>query len=423
MTEINGPRLLEDLRAFSQIGGRPDGGLDRLAWTEADLEGRRWLADRMRACGLDARTDPALNVFGHLAASTGPWLLLGSHTDSVPRGGRLDGAYGTIAALEVLRALVEAHDSLAEHVEIVGWADEEGVRFENGLIGSRALAGELNPDDLEEQTDWQGEPVAVVLARAGVDLERINEAHEHLDFLNGYLELHIEQGPRMEADGFDLAVVTGIVGVHREKVRTEGVQNHAGTTPFRMRKDAGRAAARAVAGLRELVQAVDQEAVANVGAIHFDPGGINVVPGRAEFDLEVRHGNDAVVRGIVHTFHDRLHQICAEEGCRADADFRSYEPAVAMDAGVMAALERACQSLSSRVTKLASGAGHDASVMSRHVPTGMLFVPSIGGISHAPEENTSDEHLVVGARALLCAVREVTAALSGGRAQASTSGS
>ncbi len=399
MTEINGPRLLEDLRAFSQIGGRPDGGLDRLAWTEADLEGRRWLADRMRACGLDARTDPALNVFGHLAASTGPWLLLGSHTDSVPRGGRLDGAYGTIAALEVLRALVEAHDSLAEHVEIVGWADEEGVRFENGLIGSRALAGELNPDDLEEQTDWQGEPVAVVLARAGVDLERINEAHEHLDFLNGYLELHIEQGPRMEADGFDLAVVTGIVGVHREKVRTEGVQNHAGTTPFRMRKDAGRAAARAVAGLRELVQAVDQEAVANVGAIHFDPGGINVVPGRAEFDL------------------------CAEEGCRADADFRSYEPAVAMDAGVMAALERACQSLSSRVTKLASGAGHDASVMSRHVPTGMLFVPSIGGISHAPEENTSDEHLVLGARALLCAVREVTAALSGGRAQASTSGS
>lgn len=411
MTEISAGRLLEDLRAFSKIGGRPDGGLDRLAWTEADLEGRRWLASRMETAGLEARTDPALNVFGRLRASPGPWLLVGSHADSVPRGGRLDGAYGTIAALEVLRSLVEARDPLAEHVEIVGWADEEGVRFENGLIGSRAVAGELNPDDLEEQTDWQGEPVSAVLARAGVDLGRINEAHEHLEFINGYLELHIEQGPRMEADGFELAVVTGIVGVHREKVRIEGVQNHAGTTPFRLRKDAGRAAARTVAGLRELVQREDAEAVANVGAIHFYPGGINVVPGRADFDLEVRHLEDHAVRRIVDAVHEQLHRICSQEGCRADADLRAYDPAAAMDARVMAALERACQPLTGRVTRLASGAGHDASVMSRHVPTGMLFVPSIGGISHAPEENTSDEHLVLGARALMRAVHKVAATL------------
>ena len=412
MTDINPTRLLDDLGAFSRIGGRPDGGLDRLAWSEADLEGRRWLASRMEACGLQARTDPALNVFGHLPTSSGPWLLVGSHADSVPSGGRLDGAYGTIAALEVLRSLVEANHQLAEHVEVVGWADEEGVRFENGLIGSRAVAGELNPDDLEEQTDWQGEPVQSVLSRAGVDLERIAEAHEHLAFLNGYLELHIEQGPRMEADGFDLAIVTGIVGVHREKVRIEGVQNHAGTTPFRLRKDAGRAAARAVAGLRELVEGQDREAVANVGAIRFYPGGINVVPGRAEFDLEVRHLKDDVVRRIVEAFHERLHRICAEEGCRADADLRSYDPAAAMDPRVMEALERACRPLGRRLTRLASGAGHDASVMSRHVPTGMLFVPSIGGISHAPDENTSDEHLVLGARALLRGVQEVAAILA-----------
>jgi len=412
MSDLNPARLLDDLRAFSRIGGRPDGGLDRLAWSDADLEGRRWLASRLEACGLQARTDPALNVFGHLATSSGPWLLIGSHADSVPRGGRLDGAYGTIAALEVLRSLVETSHPLAEHVEVVGWADEEGVRFENGLIGSRAVAGELNPDDLEEQTDWQGEPVQSVLSRAGVELDRIAEAHEHLALINGYLELHIEQGPRMEADGFDLAIVTGIVGVHREKVRIEGVQNHAGTTPFRLRKDAGRAAARAVGGLRELVQDQDREAVANVGAIHFYPGGINVVPGRAEFDLEVRQLKDDVVRRIVDAFHERLHRICAEEGCRADADLRSYDPAAAMDPRVMEALERACRPLGRRLTRLASGAGHDASVMSRHVPTGMLFVPSIGGISHAPEENTSEEHLVLGARALLRGVQEVAAMLA-----------
>lgn len=411
MTDINPARLLEDLRAFSRIGGRPDGGLDRLAWSDADLEGRRWLAARMQASGLEARTDAALNVFGHLPAGTGPWLLVGSHADSVPRGGRLDGAYGTIAAVEVLRSLVEARDPLADHVEIVGWADEEGVRFENGLIGSRAVAGELNPDDLEEQTDWQGQPARDVLSRAGVDLERISEAHEHLSSLTGYLELHIEQGPRMDADGYDLAIVTGIVAVHREKVRIEGMQNHAGTTPFRLRRDAGRAAARAVAGLRELVQEQDGEAVANVGAIHFYPGGINVIPGRAEFDLEVRHLKDDVVRRIVDAFHDGLHRICAEEGCRADADLRSYDQAAAMDPRVMAALERACTPLGRRLTKLASGAGHDASAMSRHLPTGMLFVPSISGISHAPEEKTSDEHLVLGARALMRGVHEVVAVL------------
>jgi beta-ureidopropionase / N-carbamoyl-L-amino-acid hydrolase len=201
--------------------------------------------------------------------------------------------------------------------------------------------------------------------------------------------------------------------VQREKVRIEGVQNHAGTTPFRLRKDAGRAAARTVAGLRELVEDHDGEAVANVGAIHFYPGGVNVVPGRAEFDLEVRHVKDGVVRRIVDAFHERLHGICAEEGCRADADLRSYFPAAALDSRVMDALERACRPLGRRMTRLASGAGHDASVLSRHVPTGMLFVPSIGGISHAPEENTSDEHLVLGARALMRGVHEVAAILRG----------
>lgn len=405
--DINGDRLLADLRAFSTIGGRPDGGLDRLAWSPADLEGRRWFARRMREAGLEVWTDQACNVFGHAPSGRGPWLLLGSHGDSVPRGGRLDGAYGVVAALEVVRVLLESKDPLADRVEAVSFADEEGVRFGEGLLGSAALAGEINVERLRGKRDWQGVPVADVLREAGVDLERMVDARRHLPDVWAYLELHIEQGPRMEEAGTDLGVVTGIVGVHREHVTITGEQNHAGTTPFRLRHDAGRAAARTIAGLRELVQEVDAEAVANVGVIEFFPGGINVVPGRAEFDLEVRHLDAAVVSRIVTAFRERLEARCSEEGCRGLVELRSSIPPARMDERLMAALERACARLDRNPGRLVSGAGHDAQGMARHVPAGMLFVPSKRGISHAPEEDTSDEHLMLGARALLAGVREV----------------
>src|SRR5438132_9781900 len=285
VSEINGERLLADLRTLAAIGGLPDGGVDRLAWSEHDLAGRRWFAERMSEAGIEARVDAALNIFGHLPGTVGPWVLTGSHLDSVPNGGRLDGAYGAGAALEVLRTLAESGDPLAEQLEIVGFADEEGVRFESGLIGSLALVGELDIERLRDGLDWQGVPIRQVLAGAGRDLDRLLEAQQHRDSIKDFLELHIEQGPRMEADKIDLAVVTGIVGVHREHIRVIGEQNHAGTTPFTHRKDAGRAGARAVAGIREVVQSVADDAVANVGVIRFDPGGINVVPGLAEFDL------------------------------------------------------------------------------------------------------------------------------------------
>src|SRR5207247_540150 len=212
VTDVNGDRLLDDLRALSTIGAQPDGGVDRLAWSDADLAGRRWYAERIREAGLEPRVDVALNVFGHLPGSGGPWLLTGSHLDSVPDGGRLDGAYGAVAALEVLRTLAESSDSVAERIEIVGFA---------------------------------------------------------------------------EAEGTDLASVSGIVGVHRQRIQVIGTQNHAGTTPFRLRHDAGRAAARAASQLQDLVLAADSEAVANIGMMHFEPGGVNVIPGRAEFTLEI----------------------------------------------------------------------------------------------------------------------------------------
>ncbi len=409
MSDINGERLLADLQALAAIGGLPDGGVDRLAWSEADLAGRHWFAERMREAGIEPRVDAALNVFGHLPGTTGPWLPTGSHLDSVPNGGRLDGAYGAVAALEVLRTLAESRDPLAEQLEIVGFADEEGVRFEVGLIGSLALVGELDIERLRDGLDWQGVPVRQVLATAGRDLDRMVEVQQHRHSIKGFVELHVEQGPRMEADGIDLAVVTGIVGVHRQRIEIQGTQNHAGTTPFRLRHDAGRAASRAAAELRDLVLGVDAAAVANIGSMQFHPGGVNVIPGRAQFTLEVRHLDERVIGEAVWAFATRLERICVEEGCRAEVELLSSVPPAPMDPTVIDALEQACKELRPRPARLSSGAGHDAAVLSRHVPSGMIFVPSVGGVSHSPRETTSDEHLLLGAQALLRGIRAVAA--------------
>lgn len=405
VSDINEERLLSDLRTLSTIGGRTDGGIDRLAWSDADLAGRRWFADRIREAGLEARLDEALNVFGHVPGASGPFVLTGSHLDSVPEGGRLDGAYGAVAALEVLRTLAESGDPLAGRIEIVGFADEEGVRFAIGLIGSLALTGDLKLEQLRDAQDERGTPITQVLANAGREFDRLGDARRHLASIATFLELHIEQGPRMEAAGMDLAVVTGIVGVHRQRVRILGMQNHAGTTPLPLRRDAGRAAARAAAGLYELVQGIDGDAVANIGVMTFDPGGVNIIPGRASFTLEVRHLGEPIVRRIVDAFRRQLETICDQEGCSADAELLSWVPPAPMDPTAMDDIEAACRELGKPPSRLWSGAGHDAAVLSHHVPSGMLFVPSIGGVSHAPQESTSDEHLVLGARALLRAVR------------------
>jgi N-carbamoyl-L-amino-acid hydrolase len=409
VSDINGERLLADLRALAAIGGLPDGGVDRLAWSDHDLAGRRWFAERMGEAGIEARVDAALNVFGHMPGTTGPWLLTGSHLDTVPNGGRLDGAYGAVTALEVLRTLAESGDPLAQEVEIVGFADEEGVRFEFGLIGSLALVGELDIERLRDGLDWQGVAIHQVLATAGRDLDRMLEAQQHLPSIKAFLELHIEQGPRMEADGIDLAVVTGIVGVHRQRIEIQGTQNHAGTTPFRLRHDAGRAAARVAAELRDVVQGVNADVVANIGSMRFHPGGVNVIPGRAQFTVEARHLDAGVLGEAVWAFATRLERICAEEGCRVEVELLSSVPPAPMDPTVTDALGQASRDLGRRPASVASGAGHDAAVLSRHVPSGMLFVPSVGGISHSPLETTSDEHLILGAQALLRGVRAVAA--------------
>jgi beta-ureidopropionase / N-carbamoyl-L-amino-acid hydrolase len=366
---ISAERLVGDLHELAGIGGRPDGGVDRIAGSPADLEARRWLRRRMEAAGLEARADEVNNVFGRAPGGSPPWLLVGSHTDTVPSGGRLDGAYGVIAALEVLRSLHESGHPTGSMVEVVSFHDEEGAVGSGGLTGSRALL-------------------------------RTKHAAE----LSGYLEIHIEQGPVLEASGDEIGVVEGIVGIRRLNVEMRGEANHAGTTPYSMRHDAGAAAAKLSWQLREILQQVDTAMVGNVGVIAFEPGSPNVVPGRARLVVETRSMSEQSLDLAQKAVVDSANRAAAQFRCEASIEEGLVIEAVQMDLAVVDALARVCDRSGRPWRRMVSGAGHDAGAMAARVPAGMLFVPSRGGISHSPLEHTDDRLLVHGGQLLLDAV-------------------
>jgi beta-ureidopropionase / N-carbamoyl-L-amino-acid hydrolase len=367
---ISPERLTAGLAALAEFGGRPDRGVDRLAGGDADLASRRWLAERMTEGGLVAGLDGVNNVFGH-PPGPGPWLLLGSHSDTVPAGGRLDGAYGVLAAIEVSRALRDAGHPAFGRIAAMSFHDEEGVTG-HGFAGSEHFL-----------------------------------ASPASDVVSGYLELHVEQGPRLEAEGLDLAVVDAIVGIDRYDVVIHGQANHAGTTPYNYRHDAGRVATRLIGGLRELVQGVDERMVANVGALQLEPGAPNVVPGTARFVLEVRSSEASRLVAVHQVLGDQLERLAKEEGCSVDFTPQTHWPAMAMFPGYVAALERVAERSGLPWKRLQSGAGHDAEIIARKVPAAMLFVPSHEGISHSPLEHTDERFLAQGCQVLLDAALEI----------------
>ncbi|MFE3637289.1 M20/M25/M40 family metallo-hydrolase [Streptomyces sp. NPDC059168] len=369
---ISRERLLRDLDVLATFGARTDGGVDRVAGSKADAAARAWLARRIEEAGLLAETDDIGNVFARTRTATGPALLLGSHTDTVPAGGRLDGAYGVLAALETLRTLHEAGHPAADGVRVVGFWDEEGARPDStgGLTGSTAFV-------------------------SGTGLRDIA----------AFFELHIEQGPRMDRAGTDLTVVEGIVGIERHEINLFGVPNHAGTTPMGDRADAGRAAARLVAGLTPRLAAIDPAMVFNVGFIEFLPGAPNVVPGQARLTIEWRSGRSAALRRASEELAAAVRSAADQEHCTATVERLSHKAITSFDDEVCKVLQDACLRTGGVFGgSLLSFAGHDASVLSAHVPTAMLFVPSTNGISHSPQESTPDRQLAVGCQALLRSV-------------------
>ena len=400
---IDSEQLLEDLESLAQFGVNPHGGLSRIAYNLADRQARAWITEQMYSLGMTAKTDEAGNTIALYPGLTPdlPAIALGSHTDTVPNGGRYDGALGVLAALACVRALRESGVQMRHPVEVINFAAEEAT-MSGATLGSQAMAGLLNLA-VVEQMAWDGRQVGHHLQGANIDLARLLEARRPVGSIAAYLELHIEQGGALEQAGIPIGVVEGIVGIRRYDVVFEGVANHAGTTPMALRRDALVMAAPFITGAREI--ALQHEIVATIGALRVYPGAPNVIPGRVDLQLEIRGLDEAAL--------DQAQANLATLANALDGQFshRSAKGAVKSDSRLVEALEAACRSLELAYRVMPSGAGHDAMCMADIAPQAMLFVPSRGGVSHAPDEYTAPEDCVNGARVLLAALLELDARL------------
>jgi N-carbamoyl-L-amino-acid hydrolase len=392
---IDADRMREDLEALAAIGATPDGGVSRPALGAAHLSARRWFLERAAASGLETRVDAAGN-HSALLPGDGPTFLLGSHLDSVPNGGRFDGALGVVAALHVLLAL--RGTSLPVALEAIDFTDEEGTLV--GLIGSEALTGALTDAKLQAPRGGR-EALLAGLERAGLREEALAGARRDPATLAGYLELHVEQGPRLERAGVQIGIVTGIVGSRSFMLDFRGVANHAGTTPMDARRDAGLAAAVFSTAANALVVRDFPDCVATIGDMRFQPGAFNVVPGAAHVSLEFR----ALEPAQLDALEDALlaEARAAAQGYALGVEVTtvgSWEP-TALDADLRTVIAAAATELGLTSMELASGAGHDAQPLAAVTASGMIFVPSAGGISHDPREHTPWEDCVNGANTLL----------------------
>lgn len=397
---VDAGRMLADLDALDAIG-RTEAGLYRVAWSPAYREGLAWLRGRLEDAGLATSEDAATNMWGRWQAGRGPALVLGSHIDAVPNGGKFDGAFGVLAALEVLRTLRDAGIDPPFPLAVVAWADEEGAHFGTGFFGSMAFVGTPIVDDY---VTIAGPGARDILTAAGVKLDQLPTVAEQRPAVGAYLEMHIEQGPRLEAAGGELAVVTGICGIERHEWHIEGHPSHAGSTPFPMRRDAGMAMARAMAAQRDVARETGPEVVATVGRLRVTPDVPNIVPGTATFSAEFRDISPEILAAAKAEYARRVHAICAEERVTATARPLLVTPPTPMHPAMMETIAAACGDIGVAPMRFPSGPGHDAGIVARAIPTGMLFVPSVNGISHAPDEFTDAAALERGANALLHAV-------------------
>ncbi|HEY7003201.1 MAG TPA: Zn-dependent hydrolase [Gaiellaceae bacterium] len=392
--------LAAELEVAARIGA-DGGGVSRFAWTPDLAEANAWLIARLEELGLEAALDPAGNVLGRWEAGEGKAVLVGSHLDTVPRGGRYDGALGVLAALETVRSLRAEGVQPTVPLWVVSFNDEEGSSFQTGMLGSRAFCGELDLDD------WKRRGVADAMAHAGFEFDRLPEARG-VDGVGAYLELHIEQGPVLEQSGEDIGIVTAITGLLGFRIRLLGAANHAGTTPMGSRRDALAGAARVLLALREEARE-RKEMTANVGKLLVEPGGFNVIPGLAEFTVDVRSPTPEGFERAEAFVREVVKQVSAEEELGVELSITHRKPPVALDKGLQDALAAAAEAEGATYRHMSSGAGHDAMVLAHHVPAAMLFVPSRGGISHSPDEYTSPEQCELGARVLSRTVRSLVA--------------
>ena len=392
------------LDELARLGGGPDGGVTRVAWSPELFAAYTWVGDRLRELGLEVEVDAAGNLLAKWSAGSGSPVLVGSHLDTVPSGGRFDGVLGVVSALHAVRMLKAEGFEPARPLWVVAFMDEEGTRFDAALFGSRAFTGE-DVTGLGERVDANGVTLREAMAAAGYDVARAGDA-DRVGEVGAYLELHIEQGPVLEAAGIEIGVVTSIVGLRGYRVRLTGQANHAGTTPMALRRDALAGAARIALELREAARS--REAVtANVGKLTVAPGGANVVPGLADFTLDVRATTAAGLAELEQIVEETVARIAAEEALEVDLQQTFALEPLELDPMLVDVVARAAATEGASSLRMPSGAGHDAMLIGRRAPAAMIFVPSRGGISHCPDEYSSPAHIDLGVRVLASALREL----------------
>ena len=400
--QVSQPRLAALLAAMARFGAREDGGVNRQALSEAELEARRFLASRATSLGCTVALDSAGNMFMRRAGRReGPAVATGSHIDTQPAGGKLDGVYGVCAGLEVIAALNDANVATAHPVEVVVWSNEEGCRFAPGSLGSQAY---VRPEQLSVLLNVKdangaryGDCVAALKKQVPAEERPLGAP------MRAFLELHIEQGPVLEGARLPIGIVTGAQGVRWFRVRAEGEAAHAGTTPLAYRRDA----LRALSGLMEQLYALAERAPElrmTVGKVDVEPASINTVPAAATITVDVRHAEPAQLEAA----EALIAGYCAapRHGCTVVFERLMAMQTTWFDEGLRNSLKSASERLGLRSMDLISGAFHDAVHLARHCPTGMLFVPSERGVSHNPTEHTDPELLAGGARVLALAVAQ-----------------
>ncbi|MGH7466564.1 MAG: Zn-dependent hydrolase, partial [Longimicrobiales bacterium] len=397
---INGERINRHLRELSEFGKNPQGGVSRVAYTEFDKQGREYVMQRMRAAQLDVSMDAAGNIIGRRAGTVAGLkpLMFGSHIDSVPEGGNYDGTVGSLGAIEVAQTMAEQKLSTRHPLEVIVFQNEEA-----GKHGSRMISGEFQPKDFE-LTNASGKNIRAGLRFLGGNPDRLAEARRKPGDIAGYLELHIEQGGTLERDSLHIGEVEGIVGINWWNVEVTGTANHAGTTPMDQRQDALVGAARFVDMVHTTARTMAGRQVATVGRMQAFPGARNVIPARVSTSLEIRDLDAQKMDRLFQMIQAEAQKIGQATGTRIAFEQAYASSPSMMDARIRGLIRDSARELGLSSRPMPSGAGHDAQSISTLAPAGMIFLPSVKGISHAPQEFSHPHDIINGVNVLLHAL-------------------
>jgi len=394
---VNGKRIVDHILALAEFGKNPQGGASRVAYSDADKQGREYVLGLMKSAKLDVKIDAAGNLIGQRAGSAAGLapLLFGSHVDTVPEGGNYDGVVGSISAIEVAQTLAENNVTTRHPLEVVIFQNEEG-----GLIGSRAMDGELTEKELD-LVSRSGKTIRDGIKFIGGDPMKLADVRRKKGDIAAYLELHIEQGATLDTEKIKIGVVEGIVGINWWDVTIEGFANHAGTTAMNNRQDALLAAAKFIEAVNRIVTSVPGRQVGTVGRINALPGAPNVIPGKVVLSLELRDLDAAKINMLYEKIRVEAQQIATASRTKFDFKEINVNIPAPTDARIRGLIGEAAKELGLSTKLMPSGAGHDAQDMARLGPVGMIFVPSVGGISHSPREFSRPEDIANGANVLL----------------------